>query len=316
MGIDPANLTPRTHLDLFSGIGGFALACRWAGGIKTIGFSEVDPYCCRVLEKHWPGVPNYGDIKRWKDWPAIGPIDLLTGGPPCQPISCAGEQRGAEDDRWLWTETLAVVGKYRPRVCLFENPDEVDSFDGGLAFEAVLTALENLGYKVAPPIVVPACAIGADHRRDRIWITAHADGVRKPQPKGSKQTFRRRDLPCAGKVAADSDCIGQPKPGMDNTGKIAVGARHRKTVPNTDGAGLQAPRQHRASTSEAQGDDVQPAIASFPGRETYPDLLRTIHGLPRRMDRASRIKALGNAIVPQVALQIIKAIPWDLTPPS
>jgi len=101
-----------THLDLFSGIGGFTIAAQ-AAGFTTIGFSEIEPYACKILKRHWPNVPNYGDIRNVPQLNA----DLITGGPPCQPASCAGHQRGSEDHRWLWPQTLACVERIHPTFC-------------------------------------------------------------------------------------------------------------------------------------------------------------------------------------------------------
>lgn len=155
-----------THLDLFSGIGGFALAARWAG-IETIAFSEVDKYAVRVLNKNFPGVPNLGDVTKYEEWPELGPIDLCTGGFPCQPFSCAGKRRGSKDDRHLWPAMCAVVQRYQPTWIIGENvpgiiPMELDS---------VLADMESLGY-TCQTFVIPACAVDARHRRSRIWVMA------------------------------------------------------------------------------------------------------------------------------------------------
>jgi DNA (cytosine-5)-methyltransferase 1 len=191
----------KTHLDLCSGIGGFALAAKWSG-YETIGFCEIDPWCRRVLAKHWPGVPQHDDL--WtltgdlvREWIAEGvdralpdatgnlrrasgddrPIasnrrglDLITGGYPCQPFSVAGKRLGAEDDRHLWPAIAALVADLRPARCLFENV-------GGhvtMGLDAVLSDLESLGY-ACWPVVIPAAAVGAPHRRDRVWILADAE---------------------------------------------------------------------------------------------------------------------------------------------
>ena len=156
------------HLDLCSGIGGFALAARWMGW-ETVGFAEIDLFASKVLEKHWPGVPNYGDIA---NVPAGIEADIITAGFPCQPYSCAGKRLGAEDDRAIWPLVIAVVRRVKPHWCVFEN---VAGFVE-MALDGVLADLEAEGYEVGT-VVLPACAVDAPHRRDRVWIVAHAESV-------------------------------------------------------------------------------------------------------------------------------------------
>lgn len=231
------------HLDLFSGIGGFALAAQW-NGLETIALCEINEYCQRVLQRHWPGVPIIGDIREhdWEQWRRTsGDVFLLTGGFPCQPFSIAGKRRGSGDDRHLWPAMRDVIRDVRPTWCLCENVPGIINME----LDAVLADLACLGY-AAQPLVVPACAVEADHERGRVWIVAHADG-----------------------------------------------------------AGLQKSWERRASEKAQGGFAFEPTIAGFPRREAYPDLLRKVHGIPRRMDR---IAALGNSIVPQVAAEIIRCI--------
>ena len=163
----------RTHVDLFSGIGGFALAARWAG-VETIAFAEIDPYASRVIARHFPGRTNYGDVR---NVPALDAW-LITGSLPCQPFSSAsrGRKSGTADARWLWNEMLDVIQKCKPAWVLSEN---VAQFDG-LALEQMVSDLESSGYEVAPPLEIPACGVGLDHRRARNWICGYADGNRKP----------------------------------------------------------------------------------------------------------------------------------------
>ncbi len=163
-----------THLDLFSGIGGFALAAQEAGFV-TVGFSEVDTYANQVLKRHWPDVPNLGDI-RTADFSAVGTVTVLTGGFPCQPWSVAGERRGADDDRHLWPAMRDAIAKVRPAWVIAENVPGII----GMALDDVCADLEALGYSVQP-FVIPACAVDARHRRDRVWIVAHAGHGLQPE---------------------------------------------------------------------------------------------------------------------------------------
>ena len=167
-----------THVSLFSGIGGADLAASWAG-FTTVAFSEIDPYCCRVLEKNFPGIPNLGDIRgitkesvmkvmsdETHDRPAI---TVLSGGFPCQPFSVAGKQRGKEDDRYLWPEMLRVVKELKPAWVIGEN---VAGFIR-LGLDDALSDLEAAGYE-ARAFVLPACGVGAPHQRMRCFIVGYS----------------------------------------------------------------------------------------------------------------------------------------------
>jgi DNA (cytosine-5)-methyltransferase 1 len=151
-----------THLDLFSGIGGFAIAACNAGW-NTIGFCEIDEAPSKVLQKNWPEVPNYGDIRKLQNVKA----DLITGGFPCQPFSDIGMRRGKDDDRWLWPEMLRVIVESEPTWILGEN---VAGFVR-MGLETVLSDLEAEGFE-SQPLVIPAAAVRAHHRRNRCWILA------------------------------------------------------------------------------------------------------------------------------------------------
>lgn len=157
------------HLDLFSGVGGFALAARWAG-ISTVGFCEIDPECRRVLAKHWPRVPAHEDIRTLNGELYAG-IDIITGGYPCQPFSVAGSQKAGEDVRHLWPEMRRIVAQAKPTWVICENVFGHIA----LGLDEVLSDLEHLGY-ASQPFVVPSVAGGAPHRRERVYIVAHTAG--------------------------------------------------------------------------------------------------------------------------------------------
>ena len=185
-----------THLDLFSGIGGFALAARMVGGIKTVAFCEIDPWARRVLNKNFPGVPIHDDVKTLNP-KHYGPIDIITGGYPCQPFSVAGLRRGEEDDRHLWPFMRGIIEDARPRMVLCENV----AGHVTMGLDEVLSDLESLGYS-AGATIIPACAVGAGHRRDRLWIIAHAkrEGWEGHQPNHgvSLGTVETHAKPCHG----------------------------------------------------------------------------------------------------------------------
>lgn len=227
------------HLDLFSGIGGFALAARWVGW-ETVGFCEIDSYCQKVLRKHWPDVPIHGDIKEYDGQEC----DIITGGFPCQPYSHAGKQRGTDDDRHLWPENRRIVSRRRPRWYVGENVTGII----GMELDQVLFDLEDLGYSV-DVFVLPACSVNAIHRRDRVFIVAHAN---------SEGLQRIEDA-------------GLPGKGWKGWPQHITGL-------------LESERRLAVPTGKCGG----------------------VHdGVSNRMDR---LKGLGNAIVPQVAEVIFRAI--------
>jgi len=176
---------------LFAGIGGFDLGLERAG-MRVRWQVEIDPYCQRVLAKHWPHVQRYGDI-RAIDWGTVEPVDLLCGGFPCQDISLAGKGAGLAGERsGLWFEYAKAIETLRPRYVLIENVSALRS----RGLDQVLGSLAALGYD-AEWHCIPACAVGAPHRRDRVWIVADAERMRKLQPQGSQCHEWRRLSDCS-----------------------------------------------------------------------------------------------------------------------
>lgn len=163
-------MTKLRVLDLFSGIGGFSLGLERTGGFETVAFCEIEPKAVTVLRHHWPEVPIYADIKELHG--QLGSVDVITGGFPCQPYSTAsaGKRKGAQDDRAIWPEMRRLIRQVRPAWVIGENVVGID----GLDLERVVSDLEALNYQVQP-LVIPACAVGHDHRRDRFWIIGHTD---------------------------------------------------------------------------------------------------------------------------------------------
>ena len=162
-----------THLSLFSGIGGLDIAAEMAG-IKTVGQCEWADFQTKVLEKHWPDVPRWRDIRTltgesFYERTGLRTVDIISGGFPCQPFSLAGKRKGEDDDRYLWPEMLRVIREIRPTWIIGENVPGIVN----LALDAVLSDLEGEGYE-AQPFIIPACGVDAPHRRDRVCIVAHA----------------------------------------------------------------------------------------------------------------------------------------------
>lgn len=162
-------------LSLFSGIGGIDLAAEWAG-IETVAFCEREPFCQKVLAKHWPNIPIYDDVctltKERMEADGIGTIDLIHGGYPCQPFSMAGKRGGEGDDRYLWPEVARLLEQIRPRWFVGENVAGHIS----LGLDEVLSDLDNIGY-TTQPFIIPACAVGAFHKRFRIFLVAYLGSI-------------------------------------------------------------------------------------------------------------------------------------------
>lgn len=245
---------------LFAGIGGFDLAARWMGW-ETAWFSEIDPYASAVLEKHWPGVPNHGDITRI-DFTQVEPVDMLCGGFPCQDISNAGKRKGIEGERsGLWSEYARAIGELRPRYVVVENVAALL----GRGLERVLGDLAALGYD-AEWEVLRASWFGVPQDRDRIFIVAHP-------PRHRSRTVFHQDTFNALRYSARLD------------------GRSGKTPDAYD-------ENYRAGAVPVLGYSEGAALPNGSRSGTYD-------GVPRRMDR---YRAIGNAIVPQVALEIFRAI--------
>lgn len=162
-------MTP-TVGSLFSGIGGLDLGLERAG-MRVIWQSEIDPYACRVLAKHWPGVPNIGDITK-VDWSNIERPDIICGGYPCQPFSLAGDRMGEDDPRHLWPAVREAISLLRPRYALLENVRGHLTLGG----TTVLADLASIGYD-AEWRIISAASVGAPHRRDRLFIVAYPTGI-------------------------------------------------------------------------------------------------------------------------------------------
>jgi DNA (cytosine-5)-methyltransferase 1 len=362
-----------THVDLFSGIGGFALAAEWAG-FETIVFCEKDEYCQKVLKKHWPQVPIIAEIRDFR-WPladtkhsgwgkrrntsakgnkkktalSCQKITLLTGGFPCQPFSVAGKRRGKEDDRYLWPEMLAVISQVRPTWVLAENVVGIINME----LDKCLSDLEGDGYETET-FTIPACGVDAPHRRSRVWIVAHngilqpvelsrgeqkcrdrIDNGSKNEPDADKfnghggrsysgkisqlkkaelsrgQNVADNERDAEGATFREGSDKGGPDGQQENGDSLGNDARDgSKTQPRkimaescrerfqNRNAGKDRGRAHIQST----GKDSRREGATWP---TEPDVGRVAYGISSRVDR---LKALGNAIVPQVAYEIIRAI--------
>lgn len=234
------------HLDLFSGIGGFALACEWAG-IETIGFVEIDKYCQKVLRKHWPDVPIVEDIKDVKEDTFPKSVDIVTSGDPCQPFSIAGKRKGTADDRYLWGYLFKVLQIYKPTWFVGENVTAIF----GMELDNRLSQLEHEGYETQA-FIIPACSVGARHLRNRAWVLAYSES--------SRQLRLSNEM-----------------------------------------ANLKESKPEKRWLWESSVKSLVADLGFCPNSDDW----RATNGFP---DWVDRLKCLGNAIVPQVAYEIIMAI--------
>ena len=300
-----------THLSLFSGIGGLDLAAEMAG-ITTVGQCEWADYPTKILEKHWPDVPRWRDIRTltkesFYEKTGLRTVDIVSGGFPCQPFSVAGLQRAQEDDRYLWPEMLRVIRELRPAWVLGENVPGIIN----LALDQVLSDLEDCGYSTQA-FVVPACGVDAPHRRDRVAIMAYAinrsSAVRGNRELQNLEEDGREGLDYRRGTAAT--VTGQRRQDEPTTIGMADGIRTEVYADSADTNG------HRLQNGIGQEICWGGVLPSQPERilgmhsawDNWPDepgVDRVVDGLPNRMDR---IKCLGNAVVPQQFYIIFKLI--------
>ena len=310
------------HFSLFSGIGGLDLAAEWAG-FETVGQCEYADYPTRVLEKHWPNVPRWRDIR---DVTAesvrergIGRIDVLSGGFPCQPFSVAGKQKGKEDDRYLWPEMLRVIRELTPRWVVGENVPGILRIAG----RTVCEDLEREGYSVAV-FNYEAAAVGAPHRRERVSFVANytgrvCDDVAYSDEEWELQSQRffkaLREWPSDSSEDV-ADAVSprlerwreelEQNPGRETKTDFGCDTSgHRGYASDTDDSTASRQREYRGEIhagSEAKGFDICCGSGWW---ATEPDVGRVAHGIPSRVDR---LRCLGNAVVPQWAYPIFRAI--------
>jgi DNA (cytosine-5)-methyltransferase 1 len=359
------------YLDLFSGIGGFALAASWVWGeeLEIVSFVEIDKFCQKVLKKHWPNVRIIDDVRevhgivtysksinRWNERENIAngkrgeggsftpesnnddrrnkrtcpsclePVDLICGGFPCQPFSCAGKRKGKEDDRHLWPEMFRIIQELKPRWVLGENVAGLIN----LGLTDCISDLEREGYEVQT-FIIPACAVQAPHRRDRVWIVANSESKRDrgcssnqcgeyrgfvEQNKRTRSEMGSKDQGCFSKPA---DCHAADTAGGRWKQCLSIGEKTRhfgkedyKVIADTTGVGWRG-GDNGNKTKLSWEIQTQGFNSSCNGWEenwfeVATRLCRVDDGVSRRMDRVNRLKALGNSIVPQIAYQIFKAI--------
>jgi DNA (cytosine-5)-methyltransferase 1 len=314
------------HASLFSGIGGFDLAAKWMGWTNVFN-CEWEEFPQRVLKHHFPNAIQYGDIKELDATAYAGRIDILTGGFPCQPYSLAGKRKGKEDERHLWPEMLRVIRECAPRYVVGENVRGLVGWNGGVVFEEVCADLEAEGYAVQP-FVLPAAGVGScPHRRDRVWFVAYNND--RDRSKERLQARRKVNVHGTKREGNASNTDGLRLQHTEESGSVGQSkgkARRCATKPSqadgglwdasdtqvSGGAGQRFEGQGQVQFDRRGGKNMEAAWENFP---TVPPVCGGDDGLPKELDgitfpkwRRESIKAYGNAIVPQVALQIFKAV--------
>ena len=287
-----------THASLFSGIGGFDIAAQWMGW-ENVFHCEYDPFCQKVLKHHFPNSKLYKDVRTFDATAYAGRIDILTGGFPCQPFSSAGLRKGTEDERHLWPSMLRIIREVKPSYVVGENVRGLLNWSGGLVFEEVCANLEAEGYEVTP-YLLPACGKNAPHRRDRIWFVAHSNKCndrrtsRQNEGEGSKERLQERNEV---RESSQSGEVFGDAPDTMRSGRRKDNGKRKSKLLNENGK-----------------------VRNWENFPTQPPICGGDDGIPRELDsitfpkwRNESIKAYGNAIVPQVAHEIFKAIQKTIT---
>jgi DNA (cytosine-5)-methyltransferase 1 len=318
------------HGSLFSGIGGFDLAAEWCGW-ENVFHCEWNTFGQKVLKHHFPKSISYNDITKTDFSIHRGEIDIISGGFPCQPYSSAGKRLGKEDERHLWPEMLRAIREIQPSWVVGENVRGLTNWNGGLVFDEVQSDLEIEGYEVLP-FLLPACAVNAPHRRERIWFIAYTNSFGQSTKEYRKNETRRTSKESEDRVITNPNCNGLDKcnskyeikssdrrinaldninesdgnGNATNTGSKRLFGLHNTRIENN--INRENAEIWRGSTRHNKKNywDIFP---------TQPPICGGDDGLPKELDnitfskwRNESIKAYGNAIVPQVAYQIFKSI--------
>jgi DNA (cytosine-5)-methyltransferase 1 len=314
-----------THGSLFAGIGGFEIAFN-AAGFKTLWYSEIEPYPCHVLARRFPNAANVGDI--YQTHPPY--VDVITAGFPCQPFSDAGKKRGTDDERYLVPEMLRVIQEVEPRVVLLENVPGFRTINDGNEFRELLRQIAEMGYD-AEWGHLRASSFGAPHRRERLFIVAHTDRAngkaRCANSMGDGQRKKRPSTCCSELAHASRPRLeGWARQRGNNAAQQSPAKRSGYKLARTLRGGHNGGRYRTPQNADRYGASRKP-------RQAEPGLGRGAYGFPYRVDghqfpappgpqyswepprttdrtenRAARLKALGNAVVPQVVYPLAVSI--------
>jgi DNA (cytosine-5)-methyltransferase 1 len=324
------------HGSLFSGIGGFDLAAEWMGW-ENVFHCEWNTFGQKVLHHYWPNAEQFTDITKSDFIKYANTIDILTGGFPCQPYSSAGKRLGKEDERHLWPEMLRAIKEIFPRWVVGENVLGIANWNGGLVFNEVQADLEIEGYEVQP-YVLPAVSVNAPHRRDRVFFVAHSKSARTRNDIGGLRsvsercdTWQENELPTSNSnhprtdigmrdqrewSQNDNEREGQPFSEYRQDGCNGNAADTNKSRPETFN-NKESILGEKDKTKTFSGNSTE-SIHTRKWWESFPSVSPICigdDGISNRLDsitfskwRNESIKAVGNAIVPQVVLQIFKTI--------
>lgn len=247
------------------------MICKWQ--------VEIDPFCQQVLAKHWPDVKRYSDVRECGSH-NLEPVDVICGGFPCQPHSVAGQRRGASDDRDLWPEYRRIIEELKPAYIIGENVPGIIT----TILDQVLSDLEHLEYS-CQPFIIPACGFDAPHKRDRVFIVAHSNAAQRwPQFTEGKRN----------QGGDDSDSLQR---WQEISSGFGAGGQTR-LMGDSSGKGLEKWESQRINTSKEQQAIIGASRKIGEWWTVEPGVGRVANGVPNRVDR---LRALGNAVVPQVA---------------
>lgn len=325
------------HGSLFSGIGGFDLAAEWMGW-ENIFHCEWMPFPRKVLNHYWPNSISYEDITKTDFSIHRGSIDILTGGFPCQPYSSAGKRLGKEDERHLWPHMLRAIREIEPTFVVGENVRGLTNWNGGVVFEEVCSELEACGYEVQP-LLLPACSVGAPHRRDRVWFVAYSNGsgngtekFRSLRQKDGEISRKRTQtiydaIRSDGNERTSTDSNGSEQTNIQGTNGTTTNQVWGKNESNvfrelcsngmasdSNGIGLWSESYRIGKSGFINKNSDRNDWENFP---TQSPICSGDDGIPNQLDgitfsnwRKESLKGYGNAIVPQVAYQIFKTIEY------
>ena len=333
------------HYDLFSGYGGFSYAADEVWGRENIRhiFCDNDKFCQAVTKRHWPSSTHWKDIREliaYAKSHGFGSrsrrnmehdgvqhtqcntrkgknseiVDILTGGFPCQPFSHAGKRRGKSDDRFLWTEMLECIRIFQPTWVIAENVYGLLTLNGGVVFKQVCADMEAEGYEVWP-FIIPACAINAPHRRDRVWMVAHAINDQHRGRRGQAAEAEgipgehRQEVCSRGTCRTDNNAPDTRRerqiPGYNFSGESPDA-----TIPTGKGLERKVNQEGQSSgfNREAWQSDWKEVALATCVHGVDDGLAEGMDGISEAKHRTERLKMCGNGIVPQVAEEIMRAI--------
>ncbi len=284
------------HGSLFSGIGGFDLAAEWMGW-ENVFHCEWNPFGQRVLKYYWPHAESFDDITKTDFTKYNGTIDIISGGFPCQPYSSAGKRLGKEDERHLWPHMLRAIEEIAPRFVVGENVRGLTNWNGGMVFDEVCSDLENLGYSVAP-YLIPASAVNAPHKRERIWFIAYRERIRLEHRQEARNIQQNERTPqtkgC--EFAKSIETNGGDGNVANTTGK------------RLEGNGRQTNGFAKPCSFEIQNGKWHTFPTESPICSRNDGFSNKLDGITFSKWRKESIMAYGNAVCPPLVFEIFKAI--------